>query len=458
MAFQVDPPKTNGHIDIQQAWHRLINMLNSQFIETGWDGILFVDATDGHDASAKRGSLTFKYQTIQAALDDAQAGDVVWVGPGTYAEDIVWPDVNDVTLRGFGIDQTTITNATASTTVSVAPTVDTVTNFSIFDLEIANDGANHCLDIYGTNDLNLGGVDTPIWIQNVRFSAAGLGLSLALAAHVRMNNVYSQRATIYCEQYGLVTVSNSFIQDVQLISNAGGQDPSAGFGAFILDSTQAGDVTVNEEAVFVATDDTQIVNLTGNLTDEAEGVFGSIMDNGRIVGNVAVTFVLSVAANVLSTVAIFDGARISGTFAFGGGGASEQATCRARHANFYDGAAGSIVVDTYGVLDIRESYFTQASLSSPDTLGDIAGQVDRTHWIEDLSATGAMQSVIFGVGGGAVNAVPYPTDDYMLTFESDTVANLPVQVNNKNSAQVQVTDSGAGAGDLRLLVHRRGDN
>ena len=50
-----------------------------------------------------------EFATIQLALNAAYPGDVVLVDDGTYQENLVWPQVDNVTMRSInGRDQTTV--------------------------------------------------------------------------------------------------------------------------------------------------------------------------------------------------------------------------------------------------------------------------------------------------------------------------------------------------------------
>lgn len=50
--------------------------------------VTFVDTVNGSDATGTPGDQALPYKTIQAAIDDSVAGDLVWVWPGTYAEGV----------------------------------------------------------------------------------------------------------------------------------------------------------------------------------------------------------------------------------------------------------------------------------------------------------------------------------------------------------------------------------
>lgn len=57
------------------------------------------------------------YTSIQAALNAAEAGDRIDVGPGTFVENIVWPDTPSLHLVGSGMDETTIDGGQVGITV-----------------------------------------------------------------------------------------------------------------------------------------------------------------------------------------------------------------------------------------------------------------------------------------------------------------------------------------------------
>lgn len=65
----------------------------------GFSTVLYVDP-NGNDGTAQRGSLVNRYQTIAAAIADAQAGDLILLAPGQFVADVVWPDF--VNLQGSG--------------------------------------------------------------------------------------------------------------------------------------------------------------------------------------------------------------------------------------------------------------------------------------------------------------------------------------------------------------------
>lgn len=73
----------------------------------GFSSVVYVDKA-GSDATAARGDMGKPFLTIAAALAAAQSGDVVRVGPGTWAERVYGPELAQWSLVGSGVDVTII--------------------------------------------------------------------------------------------------------------------------------------------------------------------------------------------------------------------------------------------------------------------------------------------------------------------------------------------------------------
>lgn len=92
---------------------------------------LFVD-TAGDDGTGTRGRLDLPYATVGAALADAQAGDTIHIGAGSFAGNLTI-SLDNLTLRGAGMAATTITYTTTQVGLTLA---QDVVNFSISDLKL----------------------------------------------------------------------------------------------------------------------------------------------------------------------------------------------------------------------------------------------------------------------------------------------------------------------------------
>lgn len=445
--MQPDPPRSNALIHIQQAWFKLWTFLYSLFVNTGWSNTLFVDATTGNDDTAQRGSLTYSYATIQAALDAAQAGDVVWVSPGTYEESLTWPDTENITLRGVG-DATNITSAAAAGTIAIAPTADVVTGLNILGLNILNSGVGACLSIDGAACPGLGyGED--IVIRDVGMTAtAGTAVDVSICGDTELTNVNAGNDVITLSQTGRVLFNDCQFGTLRADNDPAGTEPTAGFDSIIMTATICGGVVLANISQFAGTDDVQIQgDFDAAFIDTATEV-GSVNFSGRLLGDVQITFDLDDNA---ATVAVFDHARITGSFFCGrttGGTGALLGTVRALNATFFSTGAGDITADSSAVLDIRGANFYQGALDATDTEETGAGVIDRTHWYVSEAAVGA--------GGSSVDfAIDYPTgaDDYSVLVESDNVANQPAAITNKSETGFDWVDA-AASGNIRFHVIR----
>lgn len=112
---------------------------------------------NGGSAPSGNGSFRKPFLTVAAGLAAAAAGDLVLVAPGTYVENIVLPNLDNVQVRGAGKYATTIKAATGSTTPTVkwAPVGGTYSRLTLRDLTIQNleagagGEAGRCLSIDG---------------------------------------------------------------------------------------------------------------------------------------------------------------------------------------------------------------------------------------------------------------------------------------------------------------------
>lgn len=107
---------------------------------------------NGGAAGGGNGSFRSPFLTVGAALAAASAGDVVYVAPGTYVENLTIPDVDNLTLRGAGKNSTIIKAATGSTTPTVkwAPASGTYEKLTLRDLTIQNlENGQLCLSLDG---------------------------------------------------------------------------------------------------------------------------------------------------------------------------------------------------------------------------------------------------------------------------------------------------------------------
>lgn len=107
-----------------------------------WTNFLFVDQEDS-STTPERNSFTKKFGTIQAAINAAEAGDVILINPGEYDEDLDLSNiVNRVTIQGAGIGETIVNSVDLTKAIGADP----IQNITIKDISISG-----ALNIDSTN-------------------------------------------------------------------------------------------------------------------------------------------------------------------------------------------------------------------------------------------------------------------------------------------------------------------
>ena len=184
------------------------------------------------------------YNTIQAALTDADTGDIIEADDGTYTESITFPAGKVITLRSVnGASSTTITGANGSATVTCtgSPNGTTLEGFTI-NHESGNTGMgititadyltiNNCTISNNSATVSGGGIRndgtltiTSSEISNNSASNSGGGIrndgTLTITASTISNNSVST-AGGGIRNYGTLTITASTISN-NSVSTAGG--------------------------------------------------------------------------------------------------------------------------------------------------------------------------------------------------------------------------------------------
>jgi hypothetical protein len=234
MTFKrIDPPRTNAKIHIDQAWHRLLNMLSSTLGGAGIANVFYV-SKDGDNDTAQPNSMVFKYLTVQAAVTAAAAlsGSVVYVGPGDYVESVLVPNgATNFSIVGESKTSTSITAAAAGqSALTLAPTLTPIESFGLYNIRlngtlVAGAPAGGVLTINGGN-LAGGDIFTAasfidnVYVQN---SSTGPAIVLTRASFVVASNSFflntpavAADIAISLVQSGGVTFTESNLNRVSL--------------------------------------------------------------------------------------------------------------------------------------------------------------------------------------------------------------------------------------------------
>jgi len=170
-----------------------------------WDTV-----TQGCDTCVRQPSIP-NHQTIQAAINSAHTGDLIFVYPGTYNENITIPaDTTDLTLVGQSRDVTTITG---TVTVSSGATGFTMAGFTI------NGGGSAARGVTVNED------DVSISNNRIKNCDTGISVNSGLRCRIIGNIVTGcSGANVLLVSTHDCTVSDNELLDrgIKYVSSAGG--------------------------------------------------------------------------------------------------------------------------------------------------------------------------------------------------------------------------------------------
>jgi len=406
-------PLLSSDLSLRQSWYKLQKQIDAAIAAldtgSGLGATLYVSPV-GDDATAQRGSIVLKYQTLQAAVDAAQTGDAIVVGPGTYTEDIVLrDDVDNISIIGAGPSSTILQNATAAPTVQWTGATG-IQRLQIANLQIVNTGADACLLLDGTavTDLFEGGL---CLLQDVIFLGAGLCLDAIRATSITLTDCAANdliRAS-NVSNLNLITCS---VEELTLDYDAAQPEPNIGLAPCRLNSCRlAGPMNVNNLCQVEATD-TVCRDILTNLVDEATPRNGYVLcKNSYIYGNIGVNFDWqNVAADTVA--ADFDGSHTYGAFLADGTASINRGVVSLRSGVLGDAPGNTIIGANNVLIDITGSTFNQS------LLGGAAAVARDRH----ILPVGTIQPFTGAPGPTQPFTPPFPTTNYIVTVEPSPAA------------------------------------
>ena len=193
--------------------------------------------------------------TIQAGLDSCADNDIVLVGPGTYYENIVWPNTQGIHLTSqLGPDITIIDGNSAGTVISISIGVDTTTAIHGFTIQ------NGWIYSGGGGGISCENYSSPTIVGNnivdnyaSEGSGGGIGCSNNSSPIITGNTIANNHAMagggIYCDS------ASPTIADNVITGNAGVGYNSGGGGGICCEFSAA-----------MINDNTITHNITGGYT------------------------------------------------------------------------------------------------------------------------------------------------------------------------------------------------
>lgn len=392
---------TNFHDkDHEAKWQELNRRIANGFGPNGeawWDNVLFV-GKDGDDGTAVRGSFAHKYLTIQAAIDAAQNGDAVLIGPGVYTESVVVPEMSDLSIIGISGEASTIIDGTDGSALRyVAVAEDAPRNWIIAGISFRNAADNSATVLIDGTNATEPFVDDEILFRNCVFhndAQAGPRNSMELVQlyYAVIDNCRFVTVPLIedCETVVVKNISAAAGVDVALDGDAGGI--VAGRGYYLFRNCDLWSLNATGQPEVQLDNCSATSNLTATFTESLGKLTGLVLAHACRFGGVVVSQDVDTPGTYsvmqMDNCSIGDGSVLSLISA----GDIEVYG----HARSCDLASAVVVRADDSHLDIRGSAFVQSTL---EALAD--GTIDR-----DVHSFG--QQVIAAAGTALVYTAPFP--------------------------------------------------
>jgi hypothetical protein len=443
-------------------------------------------------APGGNGSLTAPFNTAQAALNALSAGDEAFLLPGVYNESLIWPDVENVVLRGSGAPITVI-NAPTGDTLRWAPLSGAFDRMAIYDVTLRNlNNGGRCLVLDGTGtSIAFSGT---LQAQFLRVSGyfenlvLDKGTSTGDAAYLRAtsvtdfvtaigtvistNQIAGWNGSVSLLNAGHVGFSHmtlgnattgftvvSYDDTVGVPIPYGGRqgvfvnNGSVVFGSvtlqsavfFVLDKTSAitGDITATALAAFTGPAHSPIIGLLGTIGKPASAAQIRITLPAMSVKSVALVDLSGAMIYVSAAKPLYvDSAAL--------GISRNKVTAKLAQVNIVFGGttAGSIKCGPDTDLDLRGSIFPQAALQA---VGN--GAIDRSLYTASVSVPIGTVNISITPPLPPTSTVWYPGGaPYVVSYELATSAAYP---GTSGKLASQFTATGTAAVNVTAIVQRQ---
>jgi hypothetical protein len=423
----------------------------------------------GNDATAVRGNLALPFLTVQAALTAALSGDTISIGPGTYAENIVMPDTDNLALEGSGRMDTIIVSAAAGHTLTWAPVVNAIGRLQVANLTIRNTGGA------GNNPVNLDGSAVVAFAQvlflfaNVLFDqtgGAGNSFAATMVSNITLSNCSFTGGVVLLQEVSVVVFDTCGIPGgADWRYQDGGVTPTGGRSVIALaNGSTIGDANLALGGPGLTLRDNPLI-----VCDATSGIYSSIVGVGLAfysagpihapiviwLGFIGSPFIAGAGVLTLPLPAIpaaplapFMYVDFSRATFYGTGlvtltiGGAIAFTIIARQCRFEKTGVGSVSIGTLLNLDARDSFFaSQAAFAVVGT-----GTLDRSRWI--------VLGTVNPGGPVVVNFLAFPNATYHAAVTLVNAVALSSVVTAKAAGGVTVLAAAAG-GTIDVLISRQ---
>ena len=267
--------------------------------------------------------------SIQAALDSCSSNDIVLIAPGTYVENIVWPDTNGIHLISeLGPEVTIIDGDSVGSVISITSGVDSTTIIRGFTI---TNGHNLCGGGILCDSSSSPIITNNTIIDNTAFLGGGIYCKHNSSPNITSNTisgniVRNSGGGIFCDSYSSTINENTISNNIAIYGGGGGiqcykSSPTITSNVITGNSADGGGGIECYESYCNITDNT--------ITDNTANLFGgglhcykssfTITDN-IITNNTAYWGGGVNCSSDISTVNIINGNTITSNTAYYGGG------------------------------------------------------------------------------------------------------------------------------------------
>lgn len=453
------------------AWFRLQNKLVAALGDAGFDHVYYVDANDGNNTTAQRGSLSLKWLTIQAAVNQAETDGfddaIVFIGPGTYAEQVTVPEVAGLALIGASPEETIIAAPAGLRCITCALTDDTMQNLVIRDLRVDGAAGVAAIVVDGVLAANQTFLTGKLLLDNVLVGgendAAGEGIVIDTINVLEMNRVASPgpfvtRPNMYLLNVGPALIDQSLFNDVQDGYDAANPQPA--FGRNVHKYRGCSFETFDPSGVVSVELDAECeirTDLDGHLDDSGVGLLtGLFVCRGRIAQAAGFEVDLTNVGEARLCVDISD-AVVEGGFNIQETSSQSDCIMYAKNTVFLDVAQGAIVFGNGMRVHMWGASFDQDAIDATACTG-----VNRTHHVANRQTLAAGNNTIDIEN--ANGTFPFLDTNYVCTWEELKDAAVAPTIVSGIAFHAKLVDSvdgflaGAETGDAQIVFHHVGNH
>ena len=433
--FRSSFPELSNKPRTQNFLEKLVAAIGSMVSnDAGLSNVCWVDINAA--GPGVRGSLTNRFPTVQGALAAAQPSDTIFIGPGTYTENVVLPDKDNLSLVGFSPDNTIIQNVpgTGQSTILGRPAVGAVVySLRIVNLTVTNGeqiANKYPIELSGSNIVDYLGAqatDQGCVLENVKLVTAA-GFFAFFAMRAGLIRIISALATwegsVEIQNVAFFAMAQTLVRG-SFLCNYSPLNPQPFFGrqlTALIDSTVIYNNVNSTGASNFKLDDSSIIEgsflIPNSQLSFAPPLAAKVQLEGRVLNGATLNMPDAAYTNAHNMSASAVGGRFDGGLVINPlntvPGSGARLLVDAQQSNITTQSQGSVYAGSNIDLDLSGGVYHQGALLTTGSGGD--GTIRRDYHVFGGGAVplnlaaNVNQTYFFAVGAN------YPSGDYDVLF------------------------------------------